>query len=158
MPSRASLQSQQLIKKNMDYNKAIVVGNLTRDPDMRKTTNGTSICNIAIASNRHYKDKDGNKQSTVEYHNIVIFGRMGENVAQYMKKGDEMLVEGYLKTSSWEKDGVKKYRTDIIAENVQFGSKRNKGDQNVPQGTSDEGSQPEPPVDEDEIDISDIPF
>ncbi len=112
----------------MDYNKAIVVGNLTRDPELKKLPSGDSVCNIAIATNRTWV-KDGQKQQEVEYHNIVIFGKMADTVKLYMKKGSELLVEGRLKTSSWETDGVKKYKTEIVAENVRFGSKRDGNNQ-----------------------------
>ena len=141
----------------MDYNKAIIVGNLTRDPELKTMPSGGSVCNLAIATSRTWTEKNsGQKQTEVEYHNIVIFGKMADTVAQYMKKGSEMLVEGRLKTSSWETDGVKKYKTEIVAENVRFGSNKNKGD--VSRETSSEGAQTAPPPADDDINVEDIPF
>lgn len=139
----------------MDYNKSIIVGNLTRDPDLRKMPSGDSVCNIAVATNRMWKDKSGEKQQEVEYHNVVIFGKMAEVTAQYMTKGSEVLVEGRLKTSSWETDGVKKYRTEIIAENVRFGSKRDGGGNQ----SNNQNQAPEPQQSGgNEIDVENIPF
>lgn len=138
----------------MDYNKAIVAGNLTRDPEIRSLPSGKSVCNLSIASNRRWTDSDGQKQSEAEFHNIVIFGKMADTVNQYMKKGSEMLIEGRLKTSSWDdkNNGSKRYRTEIVAENVVFGSKRD-GNNNI-QEQEQSSNQPQ----EDDINIEDIPF
>lgn len=108
----------------MYLNKAIIIGNLTRDPELKTIPSGTAVTSFSLATNRVWKDKDGNKQEGTDYHNIVVFGRQAENVAQYLKKGSSALVEGRLTTRSWETDGVKKYRTEIIADRVQFGPKR----------------------------------
>lgn len=105
----------------MYINKAFVYGNLTRDPEVKALPNGGQVANFSVATNRVYKDKDGNKQESVEYHNIVMFGRPAEVVGQYLKKGRPVFIEGRLQTRSWEKDGVKQYRTEIIGENFQFG-------------------------------------
>jgi len=141
----------------MDYNKVIVVGNLTRDVELKTMPSGDSVCNLSIATNRTWKNKNsGEKEQEVEYHNIVIFGKMADSVAQYMTKGSEMLVEGRLKTSSWETDGVKKYKTEIIAENVRFGSKKD-GNDSRETSAPDTTSQPRP-KEQDEIQVDDIPF
>ena len=108
----------------MYLNKAIIIGNLTRDPELKSLPSGNAVTTFSLATNRVWKDKDGNKQEGVDYHNIVVFGRQAENVAQYLKKGSSALVEGRLTTRSWEADGVKKYRTEIIADRVQFGPRR----------------------------------
>ncbi len=108
----------------MYLNKAIIIGNLTRDPELKSLPSGNAVTTFSLATNRVWKDKEGNKQEGTDYHNIVIFGRQAENVAQYLKKGSSALVEGRLTTRSWETDGVKKYRTEIIADRVQFGPKR----------------------------------
>jgi len=108
----------------MYLNKAIIIGNLTRDPELKTIPSGTAVTSFSLATNRVWKDKDGNKQEGVDYHNIVVFGRQAENVAQYLKKGSSALVEGRLTTRSWEAEGVKKYRTEIIADRVQFGPRR----------------------------------
>lgn len=105
----------------MYLNKAIVYGNLTRDPEMRALPSGIQVTSFSVATNRVWKDKDGAKQESPEYHNIVVFGRQAETSAQYLKKGSGVLIEGRLQTRSWEADGSKKYRTEIVADRVQFG-------------------------------------
>ena len=105
----------------MYINKAIVFGNLTRDPELRALPSGAQVCSFSIATNRTYKKADGQKQEEVEFHNIVVFGRQAENCAQYLKKGSTAYVEGRIKTRSWEKDGAKHYKTEINADTVQFG-------------------------------------
>ena len=105
----------------MYINKAIVFGNLTRDPELRALPSGAQVCSFSIATNRTYKKADGTKAEEVEFHNIVVFGRQAENCAQYLKKGSTAYVEGRIKTRSWEKDGVKHYKTEINADTVQFG-------------------------------------
>lgn len=105
----------------MYLNKALVYGNLTRDPELKSLPSGTNVTTFSIATNRVWKDKDGVKQESPEFHNIVVFGRQAETTAQYLKKGSSALVEGRMQTRSWESDGVKKYRTEIVADRVQFG-------------------------------------
>ena len=108
----------------MYLNKAIVIGNLTRDPELKSLPSGIKVCSFSLATNRVWKDKNGAKQESADYHNVVVFGRQAETVAQYMKKGNSMLVEGRMQTRSWDdKDGSKKYRTEIIADRTQFGPK-----------------------------------
>jgi single-strand DNA-binding protein len=109
----------------MYINKAMVYGNLTRDPELKSLPSGSQVCNLSLATNRTWSDKDGKKQEEVQYHNIVLFGKTAENVAKYMKKGSALFVEGRLQTQSWEKDGVKHYRTEIVGETVQFGARGN---------------------------------
>lgn len=113
----------------MNYNKAIVIGNITRDPELKALPSGGSVCSFSIATNRVWNDQNGEKKQQVEYHNIVVFGKMADTVARYMKKGSQLLVEGRLQTRSWDKDEVKHYRTEIVAENVQFGAKSRNGDE-----------------------------
>lgn len=105
----------------MYINKAMIYGNLTRDPEVRSLPSGMQVCSFSLATNRVYKDRDGKKQEQVEYHNVAVFGRQAETSAQYLKKGSPVFVEGRLQTRSWDKDGVKQYRTEIIADRVQFG-------------------------------------
>ena len=113
----------------MYLNKAIIFGNLTRDPEMKSLPNGNKVTSFSLATNRVYKDQSGNKQEQVEYHNIVVFGRQAETSAQYLKKGQGVLIEGRIQTRSWDDKttGEKKYRTEIIAESVQFGPKGGSG-------------------------------
>ncbi len=105
----------------MYLNKAMVFGNLTRDPELKALPNGGQVCNFSVATNRVYKKADGSKQEEVEFHNIVVYGRIAETCAQYLKKGSSAYVEGRLKTRSWEGEKGKQYRTEIIADTVQFG-------------------------------------
>ena len=113
----------------MYINKAIVVGNLTRDPELKSLPSGSKVCSFSVATNRTWKNPQGEKQEAVDYHNIACFGKQAEVVAQWMKKGSQIYVEGRMTTRSWDdKDsGKKMYRTEIIAENVQFGSKSSGG-------------------------------
>ena len=108
----------------MYLNKALVIGNLTRDPELRALPSGIKVCTFSLATNRVWKDKNGARQESVDYHNIVVFGRQAETTAQYLKKGANALVEGRMQTRSWDaQDGTKKYRTEIVADRVQFGSR-----------------------------------
>ena len=109
----------------MYLNKTFLFGNLTRDPELKSLPNGTAVTQFSIATNRIYKDAQGAKQEQVEYHNIVIFGRQAETSAQYLKKGQGVMIEGRIQTRSWDDKttGEKKYRTEIIADSVQFGPK-----------------------------------
>lgn len=109
----------------MYLNKAFLFGNLTRDPEMKSLPNGNKVTQFSIATNRIYKDQAGNKQEQVEFHNITVFGRQAETSAQYLKKGQGVMIEGRIQTRSWDDKttGEKKYRTEIIADAVQFGPK-----------------------------------
>lgn len=109
----------------MYLNKAIVIGNLTRDPELRSLPSGIKVCSFSLATNRVWKDKNGARQESTDYHNVVVFGRQAETVAQYMKKGSSILVEGRMQTRSWDdkNSGEKKYRTEIVADRTQFGPK-----------------------------------
>ena len=108
----------------MNLNKVIIAGNLTRSPELRYGVGGTAIATFGIATNRVWTDANGDRQAEVEYHNITVFGRQAQTVADYLTKGQLAMVEGRLRTTSWEVEGLKRYRTDIIAERIQFGPKR----------------------------------
>lgn len=106
----------------MYLNKALIFGNLTRDPELRSLPSGAPVASFAVATNRVWKDKNGVKQESVDYHNVVVFGRQAEIVSQYLRKGSSVLVEGRIQNRSWDgTDGQKKYRTEIVADRVQFG-------------------------------------
>jgi single-strand DNA-binding protein len=109
----------------MYLNKAIIIGNLTRDPELKSLPSGIKVCSFSVATNRVWKDKNGARQESADYHNVVVFGRQAETVAQYMKKGNSILVEGRIQTRSWDDktSGEKKYRTEIVADRTQFGPK-----------------------------------
>ena len=106
----------------MYLNKAIIYGNLTRDPELRALPTGSKVATFSVATNRVWKDKSGARQEAVDYHNVVVFGRQAETVSQYLKKGSSALIEGRMQTRSWDaQDGQKKYRTEIVADHIQFG-------------------------------------
>mgnify|MGYP001566159643 FL=1 len=104
------------------------MGNLTRDPELKTLPSGSSVANFGIATNRVWKNQQGEKQEEVQFHNIVVFGKQADTVSQYLKKGSSVLVEGRLQTRNWEaQDGTKKSKTEIVAERVQFGPRRQAG-------------------------------
>ncbi len=107
----------------MYINKAILYGNLTRDPELKALPSGAKVVEFGMATNRVYKDKDGNNKEEAEFHNIVSFGRQAEVIAQYLKKGSPIFLEGRIRTRNWEaKDGTgKRYKTEIVIDRFQFG-------------------------------------
>lgn len=109
----------------MYLNKALIIGNLTRDPELKALPSGMQVTSLSIATNRVWKDKSGAKQEASDFHNVVVFGRQAETSAQYLKKGQQVYIEGRIQTRSWDdkSTGEKKYRTEIVAESVQFGPK-----------------------------------
>lgn len=113
----------------MYLNKVMLFGNLTRDPELRALPSGMNVCNFSIATNRVYRDREGKKQEQADFHNIVVFGRQADTVAQYLKKGSSVYVEGRMQTRSWDDktSGEKKYRTEVVAERVQFGPRAGGG-------------------------------
>ena len=112
----------------MYLNKAILIGNLTRDPELKALPSGVQVATLGVATNRVWKDKNGSKQESTDFHNVVVFGRQAETTAQYLKKGSSILVEGRMQTRSWDAaDGTKKYRTEVVADRIQFGPRRDGG-------------------------------
>ncbi len=106
----------------MNLNKAFILGNLTRDPEMRQTATGQNVASFGVATNRMWTDPAGNKQTQTEFHNVVLWGRLAEIASQYLAKGRLVFIEGRLTTRSWQdQQGQKKYRTEIVAENMQLG-------------------------------------
>lgn len=146
----------------MYLNKAMIYGNLTRDPEMKALPSGMNVTSFGLATNRTYSDRDGKRQEQTEYHNIVVFGRQAETVNQYLKKGSGAFVEGRLQTRSWEKDGQKQYRTEIVADRVQFGPRvggEGGGAASSAAASSQEDNKPPmPDYPDEEIDPEDIPF
>ncbi|HEY4517160.1 MAG TPA: single-stranded DNA-binding protein [Candidatus Paceibacterota bacterium] len=155
----------------MYLNKALIFGNLTRDPEVRALPSGMNVCSFGVATNRVFRDREGKKQEQTDFHNIVVFGRQADTTAQYLKKGSSVFIEGRIQTRSWEgKDGEKKYRTEIVADRVQFGPRstgsgqarpRNEDGQASPQqeeemGGGGAGAGIEYP--KDDINPDDIPF
>lgn len=147
----------------MYLNKAMIFGNLTRDPELKALPSGMQVCTLSLATNRVYNDRDGNRQEATDYHNVVVFGKQAENTAKYLTKGNSAYIEGRLQTRSWDKDGVKQYRTEVVADRVQFGPKSGGAPSgNAPAGSApakDAGSAPAlPDYPEEEINPEDIPF
>ena len=104
---------------NKGLNKALIIGNLGRDPEVRYIPSGQAVANFTIATNERYQDKSGEWNEKTEWHRIVTFGKQAETVGQYLSKGDRVFVEGRLQTRSWEgKDGQKRYTTEIVANNM----------------------------------------
>lgn len=102
------------------FNQAIIMGNLTRDPELRTTPTGQQVASFAVATNRQWQDGAGERKEAVEYHEIVAWGKLGELASQYLAKGRKVLVVGRLQTQSWEKDGIKRQRTEIVASDISF--------------------------------------
>lgn len=109
----------------MYLNRAQIYGNLTKSPELKALPSRAKVCSFSVATNRVYKDANGNKKEEAEFHNVVVFGKQAETSAMYLKKGQGVLIEGRIQTRSWDDktSGEKKYRTEIIAESVQFGPK-----------------------------------
>lgn len=102
-------------------NKVILVGNLGNDPEVRYMPNGNAVANVSVATSETWKDKNtGEQQEKTEWHRVVFFNRLAEIVEQYLKKGSKIFVEGRLQTRSWEQDGVKRYTTEIVANEMQM--------------------------------------
>jgi len=132
----------------VNLNKVMLMGNLCADPEMKALPNGQNVTNFSIATNRTYNDKDGNKQEEAEFHNVVVFGKQAENVSKYLTKGSSAYVEGRLQTRSWEKEDQKMYRTEIVADIVQFG----------PKSSGEANSEPHSAPDSEDIDAESVPF
>lgn len=131
----------------VDFNRVILAGNLVRDPETRFIPSGTAVTSFSIAVNRRYKSNNEFKEE-VSYFDVSVFGKMGENCAEYLSKGKPVLVEGRLRQRRWEADGVKRSKIEVVADNVQF--------LGGPRGGSAEPSPPASPAPEAQDD--DIPF
>ncbi len=154
----------------MSFNKALIMGNLTRDPELKVLPSGAKVCNLSIATNRVWKDQAGAKQEAVDYHGISVFGISAENCAKYLKKGSSVFIEGRIQTRSWEgADGKKQYKTEIIADKVNFlsrGSEAGSGVASAPSTVPTQNPMPNPNEMEDynivdfgnEPNLEDIPF
>lgn len=157
----------------MNLNKAMLIGNVVRDPEMRTTPSGQNVTSFSVATNFVWKDQRGERQEKAEFHNIVAWQRLAEITSQYLKKGSKVYIEGRLQTRSWDDpNGIKRYRTEIIAENMIMldragnqdfstgtGRSSSNTDYSQPERpTSNEGVQAEPASAEEEISIEDIPF
>lgn len=147
----------------MDLNRATLLGNLTRDPELRSIPSGKSVASFSLATNRFWTDQSGQKQQAAEYHNIVVWGKLAEIAGQFLRKGRKVYVEGRLQTREWTgQDGVKRYRTEVVADNLILLDRGPGGATGAPishQSSTDNNAPPAPPeVMEEEIKVEDIPF
>jgi len=140
------------------FNQVILMGNLTRDPELRTTPNGASVCSFSLALNRSYKNSDGDWQEATDFIDIVAWGPLGERVAQYLSKGRPALVNGRLQSRSWEQDGAKRSKVEVVAQDVTFlgggGSSTQSDDSSEPADKPDKKSAKK--GDDEEVVIEDI--
>lgn len=144
-------------------NQVILMGNLTRDPELRTTPNGQSVCSFGMAINRSWQGSDGNQQEAVDYFDVTAWGKLGELVNQYLKKGRRCLIQGRLSYRSWEQDGQKRSKVEVIANDVTFLDGGNQGGGGAPRqdDSSSNNSKTNDVAIEDvdeKIDLSEIPF
>jgi single-strand DNA-binding protein len=138
-------------------NKVILIGRLGNDPEVRYTPDGTAVANFSVATSDEWTDKATNeKRERTEWHRIVAWRRLGEICGEYLSKGRQVYVEGKLQTRSWEKDGVTRYTTEIVASDVQFLGAKESADAYRSQGPSETNQYSTPPVADRQDD--DIPF
>ncbi len=154
----------------MNLNRVFILGNLTRDPEKRSLPSGQPVTSFGVASNRFFKNKDGERQQEVEFHNVTAFGRLADIASRYLKKGSLVFVEGRLRTNDWQdKQGVKHFRTEIIANNLQLGPRsmsQSSEESNISQSQTKKEDIPivkekkakAKKENDEEIDVKDIPF
>lgn len=146
----------------MNLNRAMIIGNLTREPEMRNTASGQTVANFGVATNHSWTDASGQRQEKAEFHNIVAWGKLAEICAQYLGKGRKVYIEGRLQTRDWEgQDGTKKTRTEIVAENMIMLDRAPAGSAPAMQRAAQPAAAAAAPASnggEEEIRVEDIPF
>jgi len=147
----------------MNLNKAMIIGNLTRDPELRSTPSGQNVASFSVATNFVWTDQSGQQQKKVEFHNVIAWRKLAEICAKYLHKGSKVYIEGRLQTRDWTgQDGVKRYRTEIVAENMIMLDSKNANDSfSASNNNANEEpviNIPEEPSEEEEIKVEDIPF
>jgi len=154
----------------MNLNRAFILGNLTRDPEKRSLPSGQPVTSFGVATNRFFNNKDGERQQEVEFHNVTTFGRLADIASRYLKKGSLVFIEGRLRTNNWQdKQGVKHFRTEIIANNLQLGPRSMSQSSERNNSSQFQTKKEDIPVvkekkpkgkkkDDEEIDVKDIPF
>lgn len=157
----------------MNLNKAMIIGNLVRDPEVRNTPSGQSVASFSVATNLIWTDQSGQRQEKVEFHNVVAWRRLADICGQYLRKGSKVYIEGRLQTRDWAgQDGVKRYRTEIVVENMIMLDRAGSAPATSPSMPSEQPSMPSEPVinidessnmgsgdvEEDEIKVENIPF
>jgi len=146
----------------MNLNKAMIIGNVTRDPELKNTPSGQSVVSFSVATNLVWNDQSGNQQKKTEFHNIIAWRKLAEICAKYLRKGSKVYIEGRLQTTDWTgNDGVKRYRTEIVADNMIMLDKSSGQVSGTPGANSNNQEEvieiPEEPSDE-EIRVENIPF
>ena len=145
----------------MNLNKAMIIGNVTRDPELKNTPSGQSVVSFSVATNLIWNDQSGQQQKKTEFHNIIAWRKLAEVCAKYLRKGSKVFIEGRLQTTDWTgNDGVKRYRTEIVAENmIMLDGRSNNSNPNTDSRSNSEEiiEIPEEPADE-EIRVENIPF
>ena len=121
----------QFIIKVMYLNQANLIGNLTKDPEMKEVASGGFVCVFPIATNRFYKDSTGEKKQDTQFIDIVCFGKQAESSGQFLQKGSQVFITGRIQTRSWEVEGEKRFRTEVVAERVSFGNKIKKEEEDL---------------------------
>ncbi|MBD3381229.1 MAG: single-stranded DNA-binding protein [candidate division Zixibacteria bacterium] len=147
-------------------NKAIIIGNLGRDPELRYTPSGTAVANFPVATTNRYKDSSGENRESTEWHNIVLWGRQAELAKEYLSKGRAVYIEGRIQTRNYQdKDGIERWRTEIVGQMMQFlGSRSDGGSGGGGASTGSSYTPPEPPKEKDNsafdntVDDDDLPF
>lgn len=140
-------------------NKAIIVGNVGKDPEIRYMPNGEAVANFSIATSDSWKDKSGVKQERTEWHNIVAYRKLAEIISQYVKSGVPLYIEGKLQTRKWEKDGITRYSTEIIADEMQMlGSRVQDNDSGYTKPQAQQNNAPKAQGDSFDDMESDLPF
>lgn len=149
----------------MNLNKAMIIGNLTRDPELRNTPSGQSVASFSVATNLIWTDQSGQQQKKTEFHNIIAWRKLAEICSKYLHKGSKVYIEGRLQTTDWTgQDGVKRYRTEIVAENmIMLDAKGGSAGDNFSAPRSSNAAEPvieipEEPMDDEEIRVENIPF
>jgi len=138
----------------MSVNKVILVGNLGKDPEVRFTNSGSAVARLSVATSEVWNDRDGNRQERTEWHNVVVWGKQGENCGQYLAKGRQVYVEGSIRTRSYDdKSGNKRYVTEVVAQRVQFlggggGTRLAQQAESAPADDAQSGGG-QPPIDDD---------
>lgn len=147
----------------MNLNKAMIIGNLTRDPEIRNTASGQMVASFSVATNLVWTDQNGQQQKKVEFHNVIAWRRLAEICSKYLRKGSKIYLEGRLQTTDWTgQDNIKRYKTEIVAENMIMldnrGGSSFTGSENVGNMREEVIEIPEDSIDDEEIKIENIPF
>lgn len=146
----------------MDLNKVMIIGRLTRDPELRSIPSGQAVASVGVATGRVWTDKEGQRQQQTEFHNVVLWRRLAEIASQYLHKGSKVYIEGRLQTREWTgQDGNKRTRTEVVAENLIMLDSKGAGAGSYPAAASSSVStapQNQEEVIEEEVKVEDIPF